>query len=152
VKDRCRLEVGATKLEFVVVVVVFGLLAAILLARINAIQADAERTEVDLTVRNIRVGIQLAIGERIMRGEEHRIDEVARASPLEFLDHRPRGLVDDPEVQQAGQWTYDPRQRELIYLPRSPEAFDQARRLRWRYTARVDTTGKTVGASLIVIN
>jgi type II secretory pathway pseudopilin PulG len=76
VKDRCRLEVGATKLEFVVVVVVFGLLAAILLARINAIQADAERTEVDLTVRNIRVGIQTLkynkrVNGRMTRGREN---------------------------------------------------------------------------------
>ena len=61
---------GANKFEFAIIVVIFSVLATALMARLNAIQEEAERTEVELIVRNIRVGIQLAIGERIMRGEE----------------------------------------------------------------------------------
>ena len=48
---------GGTKLEFALVVVIFGILATALLNRLQAIEADAERTEVELTVRNIRVGV-----------------------------------------------------------------------------------------------
>lgn len=143
---------GASKFEFALTVAIFGVLAAVLLARLNAIQAEAERTEVDLTVRNIRVGIQLAIGERIMRGEEQRIGEVAQASPVDFLGHRPRGFTDDTVSQAAGQWSYDPVRRELAYLPRLPEAFADATELRWRYVARLDSSGRTVGASLVRLN
>ena len=64
---------GTNKFEFALTVGIFAVLATALLVRLNAIQEEAERTEVNLTLRNIRVGIQLAIGERIMRGEEDRI-------------------------------------------------------------------------------
>lgn len=143
---------GASKFEFAIVIAVFGVLAAILMARLTAIQAEAERTEVELTIRNIRVGIQLAIGERIMRGEEDRIAEVAQASPIDFLGHRPRGFSDARRAEAAGQWAYDPVRRELSYLPRLPGAFADAEELRWRYVARLDPDGKTVGASLVGLN
>ena len=143
---------GANRFEFAVTVAIFGVLAMALLMRLNAIQAEAERTEVNLTVRNIRVGIQLAIGDRIMRGEEDRIGEVAQASPIDFLGHRPRGFGAGSFPEESGQWAYDPVRRELSYLPRLPEAFADARELRWRYVARVDSSGKTVGASLVGLN
>lgn len=143
---------GATKLEFAVTVAIFGVLGTLLLVRLNAIQAEAERTEVELTVRNIRVGIQLAIGERIMRGEEWRLGEVAQASPIDFLGHRPRGFSEGRVAVEEGQWAWDPVQRELSYLPRLQAAFGDARELRWRYVARVDAAGKTVGVSLVALN
>lgn len=143
---------GASKFELAVTVAIFGILATILLARLNTIQAEAERTEVDLTIRNIRVGIQLAIGERIMRGEEFRILEVAEASPVDFLGHRPRGFNQGRTAEASGQWAYDPIGRQLSYMPRLPEAFAGADELRWRYVAHVDASGRTVGASLIGLN
>lgn len=139
-------------MEFAVTVAIFGVLATLLLARLNAIEAEAERTEVNLTVRNIRVGIQLAIGERIMRGEEFRIIEVAQASPVDFLGHRPRGFSEGRTAEESGQWAYDPIRRELSYVPRMPEAFSGAKGLRWHYVARLDSSGRTVGASLIGLN
>ncbi|MDK9703719.1 MAG: hypothetical protein OEL20_11330 [Sulfuritalea sp.] len=144
---------GASKLEFAVTVAILCVLGAALLVRLNAIQAEAERTEVNLMVRNIRVGIQLAIGERIMRGEEERIVEVAQASPVDFLGHRPRDFNELARTPEAsGQWAYDPLRRELAYQPRLPGAFDGAAELRWRYVARLDASGKTVGASLVGLN
>ncbi|MCK9389888.1 MAG: hypothetical protein M0Q22_16045, partial [Sulfuritalea sp.] len=118
-----------------------------------AIEAEAERTEVNLTVRNIRVGIQLAIGERIMRGEEERISEVAQANPVEFLGHPPRDFNASARAPEAsGQWAYDPLRRELAYRPRLPGAFDGVEELRWRYVARFDSSGRTIGATLVALN
>lgn len=144
---------GASKFEFAVTVAILGFLAAVLLVRLTAIEAEAERTEVDLTVRNIRVGIQLAIGERIMRGQEERINEVAQASPLDFLGNRPRGFNEGARMPEGpGQWTYDPLRRELAYQPRLPQAFDGIEELRWRYVARFDSSGKAIGAALVRLN
>jgi prepilin-type N-terminal cleavage/methylation domain-containing protein len=143
---------GFSKFELSVVVAIFGILAGALMARLYAIEVEAERTEVDLTVRNIRVGIQLAIGERIMRGEEERISEVAQASPVDFLGHRPRDFNAGRFPEAPGQWAYDSLSRELAYLPRLPAAFAGATELRWRYVARVNTAGRTVGASLVGLN
>ena len=147
---------GASKFEFAIIVAIFGVLAVLLMVRLNAIQAEAERTEVDLTVRNIRVGIQLAIGERIMHGQEDRIDEVAQASPIDFAaapsGERPRSFSTARFPEAPGQWAYDPLSRELSYRPRLPGAFDGARELRWRYQAHVDAAGRTVGIGLVGLN
>ncbi len=145
-------QAGATKFEFALTVAIFGVLAALLLQRLALIEEEAERTEVDLTIRNMRVGIQLAIGERIMRGEEERLAEVAAASPVDMLGKRPRGFVAEPAATAAGEWAYDPRRRELRYLPRLPQAFGGAEELRWRYVARTDAAGKVVGVSLVGLN
>lgn len=148
-----RCQLGASKFEFSLVVIIVGILATALLARLHAIEAEAERTEVNLTVRNIRVGIQLAAGERIMRGEENRLGEVARASPLDFLGHRPRGFNAEARVPMApGQWAYDPVRHELAYQPRLPAAFNDAAELRWRYMARFDASGRAIGAKLVALN
>lgn len=148
-----RRQRGFTKFEFSLVIALIGILATLLLARLIAIEAEAERTEVNLTVRNMRVGIQLAIGERIMRGEEDHIIEVAQASPIDFLGHRPRGFNAEASTPlTSGQWTYDPVRRELAYQPRLPEAFSGATELHWRYVARLDASGRTIGASLVGLN
>lgn len=144
-----RYRRGFSKFEFALVVALVGVLATALLGRLLVIEAEAERTEVALTIRNIRVGIQLAIGERIMRGEEARLAEVARASPLDFLGQPPRGFVARAATPAApGQWTYDARRRELAYRPRLPQAFAGAEELHWRYLARFNAAGQVVGASL----
>jgi hypothetical protein len=143
---------GSSKFELAITVAIFGVLAAALMARLNAIQEEAERTEVELTVRNIRVGIQLAIGERIMRGEEERLGDVAQASPVDFLGHKPRGFTEAKAPEAPGQWSYDPVRRELGYQPRIPGAFADATELRWRYVTRFDSSGRTVGVSLVGIN
>lgn len=143
---------GASKLEFALVVAIFGVLATALLVRVNAIEQEAERTEVDLTVRNIRVGIQLAIGERIIRGEEGRLDEVAEASPIQFLGQTPRGFVEGGQASGPGEWAYDPARRELSYRPRLPGAFADAEILRWGYLARRDAGGRATGVTLVRMN
>ena len=142
---------GVNKFEFAIAVSILAVLATVLLVRLNAMQAEAERMEVDLTVRNIRTGMQVAIGERIMHGQENRIVEVAEANPLDFLGERPRGVNDARVAAAPGHWAYDPVRRELSYLPRSPEAFADARELRWRYLARVDSSGSTIGVSLVAL-
>lgn len=145
-------QLGASKLEFAVVVAILGILAAMLLTRLSAVEADLERIEVDLTVRHIRAGIQVAAGERIMRGEEHRIAEIAQASPIDFLGERPRRFNEGLTAEVSGQWAYDPNRRELSYIPRVPSAFGGAEVLRWRYESRLDLSGKTVGISLVKLN
>ena len=143
---------GTAKLQFAVAAGIFGLLAAILLVRLEGVEAEAERTAVDLVLRNVRVGVQLAVGERIMQGEESRIAEILAANPLVFLAQRPPVADANGASPAMGAWTYDNRARELRYHPRQARAFDDARRLRWRLVPRIDSAGRTVGAALEEVN
>lgn len=136
---------GATKLEFLVVLAIFGVLAALLLGRLIALEHETERLEVELTLRHINVGLKLAVGERIMRGEEARIAELAVANPLDFLD-KPRDAA--AAVARATRWRYDAASRVLSYDPRQPAAFGGRERLSWRFASQADTLGRTVGLRL----
>ncbi len=144
--------IGTSKLQFAVAVGIFGLLAAILLVRLEAVEAEAERTAVDLTLRNIRVGLQMSVGERIIQGEEHRIADILAANPLDFLASSPSSDGVAGSTSAMGAWTYDMRIRELRYHPRQARAFDDATRLRWRLVPRIDSAGRTVGVGLDEVN
>lgn len=143
---------GTSKLQFAVAVSIFGLLAAILLVRLEIVEAEAERTAVDLVLRNVRVGLQLAVGERIIQGEEHRIADILAANPLDFLAHHPPAGGAPGSSPAMGEWTFDKRSRELQYHPRQARGFDDGRRLRWRLVPRIDSAGRTVGVALDEVN
>jgi hypothetical protein len=138
---------GRGTLEFAVVLAVFAVLAALLLDRLIELERDTERLEVALTVRHIHVGLKLAIGERLMRGEEARIPELLDRDPREFLGEA------DAKVgaggTAAGSWHYAPQERLLSYRPRQPEAFDGNERLAWRFVGHADELGRVVGLRLV---
>lgn len=136
-------QYGLSKYEFAIVLVIFGILAALLLDRLIALEHETERLEVSLTIRHIHVGLKLAIGEKIMRGQEADIAALLDRNPLEFLG----------EAQKVGAggtaaWRYDPARRVLHYRPRQPAAFAGREELRWQYGGRRDELGRMVGLGL----
>lgn len=143
---------GTSMLQFALVAGIFGLLAAILLLRLEAMEAEAERTAVDMVLRNVRVGLQLAVGERIIQGEEQRIAEILTSNPLDYLARHPPAADEHGSIPAMGEWTYDKGSRELSYRPRQTGAFDDAKRLRWRLVPRIDSGGRTVGVALKDVN
>ncbi len=144
-----RTQRGIGKFEFAIVVIIIGVASLLLAERLNHIEMEVERTEVDLTIRNIRAGIQLAVGEHVMHGEDARVAEITDASPVAFLGDLPRGFrVGAPYPEAAGEWTYNATRRELAYRPRLPEAFEGREELRWRYERRVAPDGRFLGPLL----
>ncbi len=165
-----RRQRGLSKFEFAVVLAIFGILATLLLDRLVALEHDTERLEVALTLRHIDIGLKLAIGERMMRGEEARIPELLDRNPLDFLGQQQVGAgppqADTPPVGgsepglrargankvgaggTADRWAYDPASRILGYRPRQPEAFEGNTRLEWRFIGHIDELGRNVGLRL----
>lgn len=125
-------QTGASKLEFSLVVTLVAILGGLLLNRLVALEAGTERLAVDLTVRNLRVGLALAKGERIMAGREDRL--------AELLDWNPAAFLGRPDLGPG--WHYDPASRLLSYRPRQPEAFAGRSELHWRLTAVVRPGGR----------
>jgi hypothetical protein len=140
---------GFSKFEFAVVLVIFGVLASFLFNRLVALEHETERLEVDLTVRHINLGIKLAVGERIMRGEEPRINELLEENPMNFLGRAPPAKVGaGGTALMAGEWQFDSGDRILSYLPRQPEAFGDRTRLDWRFMGHTDARGRSVSLGL----
>jgi hypothetical protein len=138
-----RRQRGLSKLEFAVVLAIFGVLAHLLLGRLTVLEHETERLEVTLTLRHIDIGLKLAIGERLMRGQDSEIPALLDRNPLEFLEAQKVGAGDT-----AGSWGYDGTGRILRYRPRQPEAFGGETALRWRFAGQRDELGRTVGLGL----
>lgn len=140
---------GAGKFEFLVVVALFGVLAMALLDRLVELERTAERTEVDLTERNMRVGLQLAIGEDLMRGREDRLPALLETNPVSFLGRLPRGYLGDGGAPDGpGTWRFDAERRILAYRPRQPEAFGGRTELSWKMASQGSLGGRIVGIRL----
>jgi hypothetical protein len=131
-------ERGGSKFEFAVVVAIIGILGGLLMNRLTEIELAAERLQVDLSIRNMRVGLSLAIGERLMRGEEDRLAELLERNPIDFLG----------SSGKAEGWRYDTASRLLVYRPRQPEAFGGRTELGWRVTAVSRSGGRVTGLNL----
>jgi hypothetical protein len=138
---------GISRLEFALIVSLVGVLALALTNRLLETEREAERLEVALTVRNIGVGLKLAVSERIMHGQEERLAELLERNPVDFLDHQPRGYGSAPGT--PGRWQFDPDRRVLSYRPIRPEAFVGKAELRWQIQAFAAARGRPAGLRLV---
>lgn len=133
---------GRGKLEIAVALIIFGILAHLLLERLVAVEHETERLEVSLTVRHIHLGIKLAIGEHLMRGEDPPMATLLQRNPLDFLEYGKVG------GGGTARWQYDPPSHTLSYRPRQPEAFEGRQQLSWHFTAYTDERGRMAGLRL----
>ena len=138
-----RRQRGLGLLELTVFLAVFSALAGALLIHIQRVERDAERTAVDLTVRNINVGIKHAVGDLLMKGQEARAIELLARNPLEFLGGAQGGGAPD-----LSGWSFDAERRVLSYAPRQPEAFADRHRLDWIVKGRRNDFGRLVDLHL----
>ena len=124
-------------------------LLAILALVLNETQATLEEAQVDIIVRNMRTGLQVAIGEHLMRGQDNRLGELLTENPIRFLNRPPQGYVGESTAPEgSGCWRYDPDSRVLEYRPRHPGAFGGREQLRWRLAAIGVAAGRPAGLRL----
>jgi general secretion pathway protein G len=108
-------------MELAVSAVVISTLAGVLLVAMLDYQALAERTMVDLTLRNMRTGMRYRVAELLFAQRAREISALVGSNPVAFLARPPanyRGEVAGPlDVGSLppGSWTFDSRARELVY-------------------------------------
>lgn len=112
-------------------VVIVGGLAAILMAVLQGAQDSQERLVVALTVRNMRSGMQMAVGEALMHGRQREIADWIGGNPVAWLAAPPSGYggacgVPAAATLTAGAWCFDATTRALLYKPRKAAALHGA--------------------------
>lgn len=114
--------VGSRWLPGMVSLCIVAALATVLLEKLDEIAGDSERLLVDLTERNMRVGLQLAVAEAITHGREARLIDWVGGDPSVWLGQPPVGYLGRcvPPVRQMtpGGWCFDPEAHTLWYRPR----------------------------------
>jgi len=105
--------------------VLFCVLAALsigLLWALSDVKERAEKLAVDLTVRNMRTGMQLAMGEALMHQHEAEIALWVGSNPVRWLSSEPKGYrgacsqAEGSELK-GGEWCFDSEQKKLMYRP-----------------------------------
>ena len=132
-----------------VLLALLGVLVLAVLNALNEIEAKAERQAVELTVRNMRTGMQFAMADALIRQREHEIEPWIGGNPVRWLETPPIGYRGDcsPEERQrldVGAWCFDRVSRELVYKPRHLGLLrgrtdgDPCQQLAWRVTDELD--------------
>lgn len=130
-----RRSYGWSALEFAVTVAILVALAAILLDRLAAIQGDAERHEVEETIRRLDLALQI----EWQRDPAH-AQALVQGDVLELLERRANA--------DSTRWRYDAATRIISYQPRRSEHFGGAKRLGWRIVSIVDAEGRVVAMKI----
>ncbi|KFB74962.1 hypothetical protein [Candidatus Accumulibacter cognatus] len=133
--------------EWAVLWVVVGLLAFGLLSALHDASERAERLAVELTIRNMRTGMQLAMGEALMQQRESEIAAWVGNNPVHWMGSDPAGYRGECSAAEsrelpAGAWCFDRDRRELVYRPRhtshlrvpSADSGDRCNVLGWSVT------------------
>jgi len=133
------------------------LIAVISLWLADSLRETEERTEkllVELAVRRMNMGMQLAMGEAMMDGREREIPSWVDSNPARWLDGDLKGYVGEcPRASdlEKGAWCFDALRGELHYRPRLDRNLrlkngGEVSLLKWRVVAKNTTAqGGLVG-------
>ncbi len=138
-----------------VLFVLVGALAIGLLSALSDARESAEKLVVELSIRNMRTGMQLAMGEALMQQREGEMATWAGRNPITWLGSKPDGYlgacpVAGRQFLPGGAWCFDYERRELVYRPRSikhlralPEGGGRAcGQLSWRVARASENTAR----------
>ncbi len=134
---------GSRWLAHAVTIVAILLLAGWLLAALQEAEERAEKLMVELTWRNMRLGLRIATGEALMSGRDGGIAGWEGSNPVRWLGAEPGGYRGECGAGElpTGAWCFDSERRELVYHPRNDRHLriegeaGREKLLRWRVVA-----------------
>lgn len=122
---------GAGLLEFAVVAIVVGILAALLLQRLWYYQGEAEQVAVKMMVANIRSALEIKVAQAKLPGSSLDLTFLTEENPLNLLKVKPAnyaGELYSPSKEDigAGNWCFDRGDKSLIYLLNYGKSFEDS--------------------------
>ena len=112
---------GFTLIELIIVITIVVILAAVFLDRVWFYQEQAEKTAMVEVAGVIQSALVMQHGRLLVRGMEPEITALAMDNPMKWLSKQPHnysGEFYDPTPRSVapGNWMFDLRSRELIYV------------------------------------
>ena len=123
-----RSSKGFTLIELVIVITIVVILIAVSLERLGGYQEQAEKTAMVEVAGTIQSALLMQFGQMVVRGQEAKIGTLESDNPMQWLARMPAnyaGELTDPEfgAVPAGNWAFDLKSHELIYVPQRTDAF-----------------------------
>ena len=140
-------ERGFTLIELAVVITIVAILATALLNRVWFYQEQAEKAAMEQVAGALQSALVMQYGRLLTRGTESEVTALAAENPMNWLAKQPRnysGEFYDPTPRSVapGNWVFDLRSRELIYVLNRTEHFvpgkDGQKWIRYRVNLRYD--------------
>jgi hypothetical protein len=113
-------------LQGAVLLAVLALIFTGLMSALNDAAERAERQGVELTIRNMRTGLKLAMGEVMMQQREGEMAAWVGSNPVRWLGSPPAGYRGECSAEESrnlsgGEWCFEGGRRELVYRPHHPD-------------------------------
>lgn len=116
-KPRAR---AFTLFELTVVIVIFSVLVAVLLDRLNYYLELAEKAAMESTLRAIKTGLQIRLAELIIASRQAETSTLEVEDPTRWLERKPPNYAGSyRELAEPGHWYFDERRRQLVYVVNS---------------------------------
>jgi general secretion pathway protein G len=154
--------------ELIVAIIIIGVLAGVLLQRLQYYQEYAKQTARDVTLRNMRNGLRLQVADLMMHDRMNDAVKLLKQNPITWLEKLPPNYIGEltaphEDAISPDSWYFDLSRQELIYVSAGRRFFDYPtnaeKPLRYRVTAVTvpqgknnDVAPKIEGLSLMLIN
>jgi prepilin-type N-terminal cleavage/methylation domain-containing protein len=137
-----RSSKGFTLIELIVTITIIVFLMGMLLTRIWFYQEQAEKAAMEQVAGALQSALIIQYAHLLTRGREAEVKNLISENPLRWLMKKPPNYAGEyygvtPAAIAPGNWAYDLKTRELIYVPDHSEYFVPGRDgLKWvRYRA-----------------
>lgn len=121
---------GFTLFELILAIIVVALAAGVLFGRVLFYQEMAEKTAMEQTVGGLRSALTIQLSGLMARGRMEEIPKLESVNPMVLLTRLPENYVGEyygtPSDVSAGNWYFDLKSRELVYLVRHGMHFQSA--------------------------
>ena len=121
---------GFTLLELIVVISIVAILAGSLLSRIPFYQEQAEKTVMEQMAGAMQSALVMRYGSLMAHGAatEKGLNALASDNPMNWLQQKPKNYAGEffdptPKTVAPGQWMFDLKSRDLIYVLDRSEYF-----------------------------
>ena len=119
---------GFALIELIVVIIIVVVMMGLFLNRMLYYVEQAEKTAMEEVAGVIQSALVLQYGQILTRGKPSDVPVLAQDNPMNWLQKKPRNYAGEfyeptPLSAESGNWMFDLKKRELIYVARNAEHF-----------------------------
>jgi prepilin-type N-terminal cleavage/methylation domain-containing protein len=123
---------GFTLFELIVVITIIVVLMGVFFNRVLFYQEQAEKTAMEQVEGAIQSALTMQFGQILTRGKPSDMAALAQDNPMNWLQKWPRNYSGEfydptPLAVASGNWMFDLKTRELIYVVSSADHFKPGR-------------------------
>lgn len=123
---------GFTLIELIIVIIIIVTLMGLFMNRVMFYQEQAEKVAMEEVSGAIQSALILQYGQILTRGKPSDVAALTHDNPMNWLQKRPRNYAGEfyeptPLSVESGNWVFDLKTRDLVYLVRNAVHFKPGR-------------------------